>query len=174
MELIAQTGPRGEVVTANACTLNGAIDASQTTLTLSHSGVFSNGDLVTIGKEDITLTTISGTTVSVCVRGVGTTDGATHASGMNIRLAAGTTLLSHTFDGAEKLSLIKAGGDVSAMFAYEEAGTIKDFDITTGFLPAAFNPGNQWTVPDGTTIKVLVWLFGDKASEAVFWAKMQE
>jgi len=186
MELLAQTSARGVVVTPNACNLNapdGTITAAATTLTLSDNllndgstAIFSDGNKVTIGLEDITLTTVSGTTVSVCARGVGTTTGATHSHGMNIRLAAGTTLLSHTCGASDTLTGITAGGEGTALFAISEAGTIKRFKMSTGFVPEVFWPGTSWTPGNGVVIKVLVWVWpkADSSDDKVFWAEIQK
>lgn len=173
MELIAQTSSRGKVVAANACTLAANITAATGSLTLSHSGVFSEGDLVTIGEEDITLTNISGTAVTNAVRGVGDTSGAVHKTGENIRLAAGTELLSHAFTD-EILAGISAGGFNEALFAIEEDGTIKRFKMSNAFLPEVFWPGNGWTVGSGVTLKVLIWFFRAKGIQSTFFAEMQK
>lgn len=182
MELLAQTSARGVVVTPNATNLNGAISAAATSLKLNDntlnggSAIFSDTNLVTIGLEDITLTTVSGTTVSVCARGVGTTTGATHSHGMNIRLAAGTTLLSHTCGASDTLTGITAGGEGTALFAISEAGTIKRFKMSTGFVPEVFWPGTSWTPGNGVVIKVLVWVWphADSSDDKVFWAEIQK
>ena len=167
MQTIAQTASRGKVVSQDATNLSQALAQGATTMYLDVD-CFSDSDIVTVGEEDILITS-HGTTCTV-TRGQNGTSDTDHADGANVRLAAATELLSHNFDGSTYLSAIRCGGETEAAFGIEIGGTIKYIALSSPhqlellFPMARYQPGN------GTTIKVLVWSW---QPEAVFWAEMQ-
>ena len=167
MQLVAQTSSRGKVVSQNATRLTAALAQGATTMYIADD-IFSNNDVVTVGEEDIKITS-AGTTCTVIRAQNGTTD-TDHADGSNVRLASGTELLSHSFDGSTYLSAIRCGGEVEAMFAIEIGGTIKYIATSTPYQLEVFFPMSRYQPADSTTIKVLVWSW---VEEAVFWAEMQ-
>ena len=67
--------------TAPATTLNGAINASVTTITLADSTGFPTKGGVLIGTEKITYTGISGNDLTGCLRGTNSSTAASHSSG---------------------------------------------------------------------------------------------
>ncbi len=167
MQTVAQTGARGKVVSHNAANLAQALSLGAATMYLD-TDCFSDNDVVTVGEEDILITS-HGTTCTV-TRGQNGTSDTDHETGANVRLAAGTELLSHSFDGSTYLSAIRCGGESEAAFGIKIDGTIKYIALSSPhqlelmFPMARYQPGN------GTTIKVLVWSW---QNEAVFWAEMQ-
>jgi len=167
MDFVAQTGSRGKVVSQNATRLTTALAQGATTMYIADD-IYSNDDVVTVGEEDIKITS-AGTTCTVVRAQNGTSD-TDHADGSNVRLAAGVELLSHTFGGSTYLSAIRCGGEVEAMFAIEIGGTIKYIAASTPYQLEVFFPMSKYQPADTTTIKVLVWSW---VEEAVFWAEMQ-
>ena len=168
MELIAQTGPRGKLVAANMTTLAAALDDSGTDIEIAHD-IFSDGEDLTLGEEDITAGT-HGTTLGGCLRGVNNTAPAPHAKGQQVRRAAGTELLSHTFVAGETLKGIRLGGEVEALFGIEAAGALLYTGATTPYSLELLFPMPNYQPGGGVTIRVLVWLRRDYAEEAVFWS----
>ncbi len=78
-----------EGLEANKTTLNGAIDASQTTITLASALGFSlnsvaNGFSIKIDNEQIDYTGISGTLLTGAVRGANGTTAASHSNGASV------------------------------------------------------------------------------------------
>jgi len=167
MQLVAQTGPRGKVVSQNATRLAAALAQGATTMYIAED-IFSDSDEVTVGEEDIRIDS-AGTTCTVTRARNGTAD-TDHTDGSNVRLVSGTELLSHSFDGSAYLSAIRIGGDVEAMFAIEIGGTIKYIAASTPYQLEVFFPMSRYQPSDSTTIKVLVWSW---VEEAVFWAELQ-
>ncbi|OGF98448.1 MAG: hypothetical protein A2Z86_01480 [Candidatus Glassbacteria bacterium GWA2_58_10] len=168
MELIAQTGPRGKLVAANMTSLAAALDDSGTEIEIAHD-IFSDGEDLTLGEEDITVGT-HGTTLSDCLRGVNDTAPAAHANGRQVRRSAGAELLSHTFAQGETLKGIRLGGEVEALFGIEVAGTLLYTGATTPYSLELLFPMPNYQPGGGVTIRALVWLRRDCAEEAVFWS----
>ncbi|HUU29389.1 MAG TPA: hypothetical protein VM123_16420 [archaeon] len=167
MQLAAQTGPRGKVVSQNSATLTQALAQGATTMHIAED-IFADNDLVTIGEEDILIT--SHGTPSTVVRGQNNTQDTNHANGQNVRLSAGTTLLSHSFDGSTYLSAVRCGGEIEALFGLEIDSTIKYIAISTPYQLEVLFPMARYKPANNTVIKVLVWTW---AAEAVFWAQYQ-
>lgn len=172
MESLVSTGQRGLTVAANASTLNGTISAVATTVVVISAGIFVEGNTVTIDQEDITLgpTADGGLTFTACTRQANSTTGAIHNSGANVRLAAGTQLLTHTFDGSEDLIGIHVGGQAIGMFGIEYDGVILRLPQTTAFKLDAFCPMRSVTPANTKVLRVLVWLWPTEAAKCVFWA----
>lgn len=171
MESLASTGQRGLTVAANATTLTTAINSAIQTVVVGHADVFVAGNTVTIDQEDITLTaTADNLTFTGCVRGANSTTPAAHVAGANVRLAAGTELLTHTFDASDELIGVAYGGEVIAMYGIEYDGTILRLPQTTAFKLDGFLPMRGVTPANLKVLRVLVWLFRAEADEAVFWA----
>jgi len=102
-------------MTPNMTTLNGAIDDSVTTIIVS-ADVFSNGNIIVVGGEQITLgTSGDGLTYTGCTRDGG--EGAeAHADGQEASLYGGTAIVSHTYDGTTYLNVYHGSANVEAMF----------------------------------------------------------
>lgn len=66
-------------------TLNGGIDATQTTITLNDATVVPSSGEVIIDNERITYTGKSGNQLTGCTRGANGTTGATHSNGATVR-----------------------------------------------------------------------------------------
>jgi hypothetical protein len=174
MQFIAQTGPRGLVVQANATRLSADLDSSAQDFYVQYD-IFANSAVVTIGEEDIAIGT-HGTHSTGCTRGANSTTPAAHKSGQNVRLAPGTELLSKTFNGSTYLSAIRCGGDVEGIFAVQVDGTIKYIAHTTPYQLELVFPMARCQPANNTVIKVLVWLVkhaDNPLDEAVFFAEMQ-
>ena len=165
--MITSTGPRGLVVAQNATTLAQQLDQASTTMYLA-ADVFDDSDLVTLGTEDVLITS-AGTTCSV-TRGQNGTQDVTHVQGANVRSAVGVELASHTFDGATYLSALRCGGEVEAMYAVEINGALKYVALTTPYQLEVFFPLARYQPADQCNIKIYVWSW---VPEAVFWAQMQ-
>ena len=165
MQFLAQTGSRGKLVGQNSTALSQAMDSSTTEMHCED--IFADSDVVTIGEEDVTITS-HGTTNTVS-RGSNGTSAAAHAAGTFVRKATGTELLTHTFDGSEALSALRCGGEAEAWFGIEVEGVVKYLAVTSPYQLEAFFPMARYQPANGTTIKVLVWLAA--ASEAGFWAE---
>lgn len=168
MQIITSNGPRGTVVSWNTAQLAATFSKSATIMTINYD-VFSNGDTVTCGEEDITIGT-AGTSCTSCTRGVNDTTDATHLAGMNVRLASGTEILTYTFGGTEYLSAIRCGGDHEALFGIEINSTIEYIASTSQYQAEAIFPMTRYEVTEDDVIAVLVW---SPAQEAVFWAEYQ-
>ncbi len=167
MQIIADSGPRGHLVRANATTLALGLAQGAVQMQLLQD-VFADGDLVTVGEEDIRVDT-HGTLCQVTRARNSTTDTA-HASGQNVRLAAGTVLLDHTFDGVSFLSAVRAAGEVEAMYGLELDGVLRYLAPSTPYQLEMFFPQVRFQPPTGARLRVLVWSW---AAEAVFWAQLQ-
>ncbi|MCE5269775.1 hypothetical protein LLH00_00645 [bacterium] len=167
MQIIADTGPRGHLVRANATTLALGLTQGATQMQLVQD-VFADGDVVTVGEEDIRVDT-HGTLCQV-TRARSGTPAAAHASGQNVRLAVGSLLLDHTFDGVSFLSAVRAAGEVEAMFGLELDGVLRYLAPSTPYQLEMFFPQVRCQPAQDTRLRVLVWSW---AAEAVFWAQMQ-
>jgi hypothetical protein len=167
MQLIAQTGPRGRVVRANATTLAQALAQGSSAMQVA-ADVFQDGEVVTVGEEDLRVETHG--VVCTVSRGVNGTADEDHAAGQNVRRAAGAELLSRVFDGAAYLSAIRCGGEVEALFGIETDGGIKYIAPSTPYQLEVLFPMARYQPAEGFQIRVLVWTW---AGEAVFWAEMQ-
>jgi hypothetical protein len=167
MQIITQTASRGKVVSRNASILAQGLAQGAGTMYLD-SDCFSDNDVVTVGEEDILITS-HGTTCSV-TRGQNGTSDTAHESGANVRLAVGAELLSHNFDGSTYLSAIRCGGEVEAAYGIEIGGTVKYIALSSPHQLELLFPMSRYQPANGTTIKVLVWSW---KPEAVFWAEIQ-
>ena len=85
MQTVAQTASRGKVVSHNAANLAQVLSQGATTMYLE-TDCFSDNDVVTVGEEDILITS-HGTTCTV-TRGQNGTSDTDHETGANVRLAA--------------------------------------------------------------------------------------
>lgn len=167
MQTLAQTSSRGKVVARNAANLSQALSQGATTMYLD-ADCFSDNDVVTVGEEDILITS-HGTTCTVSRGQNGTSDN-DHAAGANVRLASGTELLSHSFDGSTYLGALRCGGEAEAAFGIEIDGAVKYVALSSPHQLELFFPMARYQPAGSTTIKILVWSW---QSEAVFWAEMQ-
>lgn len=168
MLVIEHTGARGKVVEQNATRLAQELGAGETMMYVEDD-IFTAGDIVTVGEEDIRIDT-AGATCTV-TRGMNSTTDADHPAGGNARLASGRELLSHSFDGATYLSALRCGGEAEAMFALEVAGTVSYVCASTPYQLEVFLPMNRYQPAGGTEVRLLVWSW---QTEAVFWAEMQQ
>lgn len=148
---------------ANATLLTTAIDAAGTTLVFDNK-VFSNGNSITIGGETITLGTTAdgGTTFTGCARG-GSPE--THAAGQEVFLAAGTELVTHTFDGLETFNAMAASADAEITIGIKEDTTIKERVRLSTYNLSWFRPFRQETPVDDKTWALVVWLRYDIKTE---------
>lgn len=167
MQIITDTGPRGIVLRANSTTLGLDLAQGAAQMQLVRD-VFSDGDTVTVGMEDIRVDS-HGTLCQVTRARSGTSAGE-HSAGQNVRLAGGAGLLDHTFDGSEYLSAIRAGAEVEALFGLEIDGVLRYLAPTTPYQLEVFFPLARYQPFQGTRLRVLSWNW---AEEAVFWAQLQ-
>ena len=162
MELLESIAEK--VISANATILNGAINDSVTTIVFTHA-VFSNGQDITIGEETITLGTSSdgGYTFTGCTRGV---PASSHADGQPALADTGVEVLSVTGDNSKVLKGIRFESlDVENRLAIDVGGTKKLRGRTSPYGMSWFYPCPNYTIPNGTAIKIYGWLYRGDAEE---------
>lgn len=163
MNILASTGEDGTFVSQNADNLSGGINASQTSFVVN-ADTFNADDVVIIDSERLLVgVDAGGGSYTGCTRAYESTTAASHASSSNVRLKDGTTVLTHTFNGSEQLSLIRANAlERDAVFGIEIDGTVK-YLVSLGpyeGLEKSFG-SVPWKPASGTVIKVLCWTFAD-------------
>lgn len=119
--------------------LSGAISASATTLPMYNVSSYPPSGVVTIDFEQISYTTVAGSTLTGCVRGVNGTTAATHAIGAKVAPLVPNQVMYHEY-GTDDQSILSTP---VAIDAYVESS---DFDIGDGH-----NFGYVWRMlPDLT------------------------
>ena len=102
-------GVFSQISSANT-TLNGAINASVTSIVLTSAAGFAASGTIIIQDEEITYTAISTNTLTGCTRGANSTTAATHATATSVIQAKYTGLVRDASDGIFKL-FKNLGGD---------------------------------------------------------------
>lgn len=169
MKIIKSTGSRGILLRRNAATLADSLAQGATSMTLTEVA-FSDGDVVTIGEEDI-LITAAGLACTGLARGEISTVDSDHAAGQNVILAGGSEILNHSFDGSTRLGAIRCGADCEASFAVEIDGAIEYTAFSTPYALEVFFPCVPWVPVNGSTLRILAWNWRD---EATFHALIQQ
>jgi len=150
-------------LTANATLLTTAVDADDTTLVFDNK-VFSNGNSITIGGETITLGTTAdgGTTFTGCTRG-GSPE--THAAGQEAFLAAGTELVTLTFDGIKYLNAFSASANAEITIGIKEDATIKERVRLSSYNLSWFRPFHREVPANEKIWSLVAWLRYDVKTE---------
>lgn len=92
---------------STATTLNGAINASVTSVTLaSASGIPTSGEVL-IGSELISYTNISTNTLTGCTRGVAGTSAASHSNGVQVTFTPRLTVSAAYFDDSYRTNSVR-------------------------------------------------------------------
>lgn len=151
--------------TAGACTfqagyttLNGTINATVTTITLTSATNFpTSGGLILIGTEQITYAAKSGNILLNCTRGVNGTTAASHTTGVGVTSATIVVTNSSgagyetgdfvTFTGAASL-----GGDITAAVLNQEYQLTYVTSTTFSIQARAAVSGNVATTNGGATV----------------------
>ena len=110
-------------VPGQATTLNGDINDSVTTITLTSSSGFSASGTVRIGDELITYTGISSNDLTGCTRGTNSTSAASHSSGAAVREATVTRYNTTDFTSLTFEILSTATNSFTIKMATTETGT---------------------------------------------------
>ncbi len=110
-------------VPGQATTLNGAINDSVTTITLTSSTGFSAAGTVRIGDELITYTGKSSNDLTGCTRGTNSTTAASHSSGIAVREATVTRYNTTDFTSLTFEVLSTATNSFTIKMATTETGT---------------------------------------------------
>ena len=110
-------------VPGQATTLNGDINDSVTTITLTSSSGFSASGTVRIGDELITYTGISSNDLTGCTRGTNGTSAASHSSGAAVREATVTRYNTTDFTSLTFEILSTATNSFTIKMATTETGT---------------------------------------------------
>jgi len=110
-------------VPGQATTLNGDINDSVTTITLTSSSGFSAAGTVRIGDELITYTGISSNDLTGCTRGTNSTSAESHSSGAAVREATVTRYNTTDFTSLTFEVLSTATNSFTIQMATTETGT---------------------------------------------------
>jgi hypothetical protein len=110
-------------VPGQATTLNGDINDSVTTITLTSSSGFSAAGTVRIGDELITYTGISSNDLTGCTRGTNSTSAESHSSGAAVREATVTRYNTTDFTSLTFEVLSTATNSFTIQMANTETGT---------------------------------------------------
>ncbi len=167
MQILAKTGPRGRVVPRNATRLAQPLPPGTTTLQLEQDP-FLDGQSLAVGEEELEV--VSHGLAATVLRARGGTVEGDHPAGANVRLAGGTELVAHTFDGVEWLSAIRCAGECEALFGLELDGVLCYLAPSSPYALEVLFPMARYQPAAGCTLRVLVWSWTDRA---VFWAELQ-
>jgi len=167
------TSVAAKVVQANATLLVGSLAQGATSLSVAEA-VFSPGQNVRLGEEQITLgSSADNLTFTGCTRGAGGTTDAGHGAGQEVLTAAGTELLSHTFDGSTYLSAVRISANVQFTAGIELDGTLRYMPRSSHSQMELILPTARYQPAGSTSLRVLAWLRRDEAEQADFSAEMQ-
>jgi len=162
MRLGGNIDERGTQVPYNYTKLSSAILAADTASMTVDALIFTTGDVVTIGSEDITIASHATKTMDI-TRGTNSTTPAVHGAGQIVRLRTGTEILSVTFNGSTYFSGIWVSGENESIFR------IKWNDDTDKYLPLYyltpyqlndFIPSPRYLPENGETLVVQAWSNG--------------
>jgi hypothetical protein len=167
MNNTADTGKRLVRVEINACKLNmgTSLSADATQLVVSQENVFSEGDTVLIGDEDILLGTPTDIehrlTFNGCTRAQNDTLATTHTDGQFVMAATGRTLLSHTFVAEDFINMVIVTGFAEALFRVTmteaDASVSYSWLRTTPYVMTAMLPCRRRAPGAGATLLIEAW-----------------
>lgn len=143
-------------------TLNGALNATDTSIIVVSTTGFQTAGTVTIDTEQITYTSITPTSLLGCVRGANSTTAASHLNGATVLVADGELCIDITIAVADPANVNGVGviGDFASSTQINQIGGINAFiNNVTVLSTAGFDPsgggkifiGSEQMMYSGTT-----------------------